>query len=195
MFTTIAGLILGLLKAIPAARDLFLLVVDRYNDRAIEEHDAKWNEAMTRWHQKRDQSAIEDAAGNPNSGAPSQRREGVRERDRQRGSARLPAICFVALVAATSCATRETIMADVWGADQLPAGLCARIPELEKFGFFRVVHCEKAKQNPRCQGQPPDFEFEEFIPYCDPAAKKYLAMHEDDVAKYIGQATRPRPNP
>lgn len=79
------------------------------------------------------------------------------------------------------------IDADVWLHEQIPAEVCARVPELNDIGIYRKVKCtDAARKAGLCA--PGAKTYEEFIPYCNVAVKKQISMHENQFKKWIDLA-------
>ena len=54
-------------------------------------------------------------------------------------------------------------------------------PRLYQKGIYRVVTCTEESKAPACAAG--EKEYEEFISYCNPEIKNYIAIHKDDLIK------------
>jgi hypothetical protein len=67
--------------------------------------------------------------------------------------------------------TRDEIEAALWlnNFKHLPVELCISVPELNDYGFYRVLDNHEL----------------EFISICDPSSSNWLAMHETDLSELM----------
>lgn len=75
----------------------------------------------------------------------------------------------VAFLTLTGCVSKQKIKAAIWMNNGLSPELCAREPELHNYGFYRKLSNGKI----------------EFISYCNPEARKWVAMHRDDLNRIM----------
>jgi hypothetical protein len=72
----------------------------------------------------------------------------------------------------TGCLSREQVDAKVWlNNAPLPAELCAKLPELKEYGFYRKLNDGTI----------------EFMSFCDPRAADWLSMYKTDYGKIMDQ--------
>jgi hypothetical protein len=190
----IFAFILGVIKAIPIVDGWMKKLVALYIKSAQDGHDKMFAEALSDMLTTGSQVKLEEAMGNSNAGKPATRRTDVHERDRS-GGGKLPiALILLGGLSLGSCVSRVDVEADVWATERLPQELCDRVPDLNKYGIFRVVQCKLVPKHPRCAVENPPLEFEEFIPYCSDTADKHVTMHEEDFNKWMDKLTRPKPS-
>lgn len=63
------------------------------------------------------------------------------------------------------CISRQEIRANLWLNSGLPADLCMRVPELQKYGMYRKLNTGK-------------YELQK---YCNPQAQHYFAVLDTDL--------------
>lgn len=88
------------------------------------------------------------------------------------------------------CVTQQQVQADIYQNDGIPSSVCAKYPEVKKYGMFRVVACSSSPSSTQCQHG--EKSFEQYRPYCSPQTKNYLSMSEADVEKWLSQLTTPK---
>lgn len=88
----------------------------------------------------------------------------------------LAAGLLAAVLALSGCRlSREEIEAAIWLNNGMDPDLCgesqekSKYPELWDYGFYRRLNSEKF----------------EFMPYCNPESKKWLAAHQDDFNRLM----------
>ena len=80
------------------------------------------------------------------------------------------------VLSCSGCPSRQEIEATFWLNNGLPAELCEKMPELWKRGFYRKLNTDKY----------------EFISFCDPRARDWIASYKDDVNRIL-DAYLPKP--
>lgn len=86
-------------------------------------------------------------------------------------------LAAIALLFLTSCITRGKIDAAIWlNNGPLPEEICLREPALKDYGFYRRLNDGKL----------------EFLSFCDPKAREWLAMHQEDFNKLMDEAGIPK---
>lgn len=103
---------------------------------------------------------------------------------------RVAVLLSLLIFAFTGCVSKEQVLSDIYQHDALPASLCTKYPEIKKYGMYRRVECQYARQSQYCQHGEQYFEQVRY--YCDPKVKDYLGMSTADVEKYIGELTSPK---
>jgi hypothetical protein len=73
--------------------------------------------------------------------------------------------------------SRKEIRAAIWlNNGPIPKEICEREPEVAWYGFYRRLNNGKL----------------EFVSFCNPDSKEWLAMHKDDFAELINRGTAPK---
>lgn len=94
----------------------------------------------------------------------------------------IPALLLSIAVGCKQGQVATAVEADIWNVDQLPAKFCKPDSPLWGEGIYRKITCVKGSTQQECKDGAKDYE--EFISYCDPAVKKYSAMHADDKKEW-----------
>lgn len=82
--------------------------------------------------------------------------------------------------------SREQIEGELWNHDQLPAELCTEA--LQEFGIFRRLPCKPEIEE--CAGGKQTYV--EYIPYCAPRIKEFLAADRVYVSEWLSKLKRPK---
>jgi hypothetical protein len=80
-------------------------------------------------------------------------------------------ILAILLITLSACniPTRKEVNAAIWLTNGLPPDLCASVPELNDYGFYRKLNSG-------------DFEF---LSFCSPEALNFLGMHKTDFNRLM----------
>lgn len=97
---------------------------------------------------------------------------------------------YLLLMFLMGCVTREQVQADIYLNSGIPADLCAKYPELKRFGMYRIVTCSSKPDSTACQHG--EKTFRQTRPYCAGSTPEYLSMWQQDVEKYLGELNKPK---
>lgn len=103
-----------------------------------------------------------------------------------------PLVPVLALISSSlvGCVTQQQVQADIWMNDSIPASVCAKDPQLQRYGMYRVVACSSKPTVAPCQHG--EKQFEEYRSYCSTQTKNYLSMLNSDAEKWLSQLTIPK---
>lgn len=97
---------------------------------------------------------------------------------------------YLLLLFIMGCVTREQVQADIYLNSGIPADVCARYPEIKKYGMYRIVACSAKPDSTACQHG--EQKFKQTRPYCSDSIREYSSMWDQDIEKWLGKATQPK---
>lgn len=195
MISTILGIVLGVVKAIPILDSWVKAFFLEYAKRAAASHEKELLAGLITAMRDGDQRALEEALGSDTAGQPTQDQTDVVRRPRRRRTSPPSVVVLAALLLSSCTYTREQVQADVWLAEAIPSSLCTRYPAVRDYGHYRVVACTRdAEREGICERKPDCSQlsaeecnerktYEEFISYC--SATKFLGMREKDAREWL----------